>query len=424
MHAAQLWELLLERLQNECGCSRAELAARLGSSEQELERWIAEGMLPVERLLRAFPQEAARALRDAVLGIPKRPPRGWRPSPQQPDVEAPVEEPWRSPALSDVQRRFLLECMIWAREFDLALIRLYRQGRVFGGVFAQIGNEATAVGTAYALRPTDPIFPMHRDIGAHFVRGQDLKALLATHFARQGSLTRGTDGTVHYADPARRIYGNISHLGAMLPVAVGYALAARLRGEDTVVLTYIGDGGAQTGEFHEAVNFAAVQRLPVVVVIENNQYAYSTPNQLEYACEFLADRALGYGCFGEVVDGTDVELVYDACRRAVERARAGEGPTLLETITFRVRGHAEHDDAGYVPEPIRRYWEARDPLQRYEQLLQRHGVLTAQQIEQLRQQIREQLRAAVEEVLARPYPPPEEAYRNVFIEPEADSQGH
>jgi len=394
------------------------IARRLGVSSRTLQRWRQMGRFPLKLFVERFPELPwIQLVGEEVLSllVPRTLLPGWRPTPEMPDLDAPIPPIRASHALTDTERRRLLEWMLWAREFDLAFIRLYRQGRAVGGVFAQIGNEAVSVGTAFALRPEDAIFPMHRDIGVHFVRGQELQALIATHLGRQGSLTRGTDGTVHYADPERRIYGNISHLGAMLPVAVGYALAARLKGEQTVVLTYIGDGGAQTGEFHEAVNFAAVQRLPVVFVIENNQYAYSTPNRSEYACTFLADRAPGYGCFGEVVDGTDVELVYDACRRAVERARRGEGPTLLETITFRTRGHAEHDDASYVPEPIRRYWSARDPVERYLTFIHERGILTSEQTAALRENIQLQLRTALEEVLQRPFPAPEEAFRNVFL---------
>ncbi len=394
------------------------LAHRLGVSVATVRRWRQTGRLPLPLLVMHVPEVAwVHLLGEELLGllIPQAIPPGWQPTPALPDESAPIPPIRASERLTDSERCHLLEWMLWAREFDQAFIRLYRQGHTIGGVFAQMGNEAVSVGAAYALSPHDALFPMHRDIGVHFVRGQDLQALVATHLGRQGSLTRGTDGTVHYADPERRIYGNISHLGAMVPVAVGYALAARLKGEDTVVMTFIGDGGAQTGEFHEAVNFAAVHRLPVVVVIENNQYAYSTPNQQEYACRFLAYRALGYGCFGEVVDGTDVELVYEACCRAVERARRGEGPTLLETLTFRMRGHAEHDDAAYVPEAIRRYWEARDPVERYARFLHERGILTPEQVAALRERIRHELRTAIEDVLRRPFPAAEEALRNVFL---------
>ncbi|GBD07348.1 2-oxoisovalerate dehydrogenase subunit alpha [bacterium HR21] len=412
-------ERLLQALQQYCGLTDGRaLARRLGVPLGELQRWRRSGVVPLGQLVARCPELPwQHMLGEELLRllVPRVLPPGWRPTPELPEEDAPVPPIRTSAALTDTERVQLLEWMLWAREFDWTLIRLYRQGRAVGSVFAQLGNEAVAVGTAFALRPTDAVFPMHRDLGVHFVRGQDLHALLATHLAREGSLTRGTDGTVHYADPARRIFGNISHLGAMLPVAVGYALAARLKGEDTVVLTFIGDGGAQTGEFHEAVNFAAVHKLPVVIVIENNQYAYSTPNRLQYACTFQADRAIGYGCFGEVVDGTDVELVYDACRRAVERARRGEGPTLLETLTFRQRGHAEHDDASYVPEAIRRYWAARDPVDRYSAFLLERGLLSPAQLEELREQIRQRLKQALDEVLQRPFPAPEEAFRGVFL---------
>lgn len=215
------------------------------------------------------------------------------------NLDEPVPPLHVSPQLSDDDRRQLVRWMITAREFDHAMIRLYRQGRALGGVYAQIGNEATSVGASYALdRSRDVIFPMHRDIGMHFVFGAPLDGLMLNFMARQGSSMRGTDGTGHYADPARRIYGNISHLAAMMPVAAGFALAARMRKENIVVLTTIGDGGSNVGEFHEAMNFAAVQKLPLLVIIENNQYAYSTPRELEYACERLSDRAIGYGCPG------------------------------------------------------------------------------------------------------------------------------
>lgn len=394
------------------------LAQRLGVSAQTVKRWRQRGIMPLPLLIERFPEIPwVRLLGEEFLRllVPRMVLPGWQPTPVLPDEQAPIPPLRASERLTDTDRRRLFEWMLWAREFDVAFIRLYRQGHALGGVFAQMGNEAVSVGAAYALKPSDALFPMHRDIGAHFVRGQDLRALVATHLGREGSLTRGTDGTVHYADPERRIYGNISHLGAMVPVALGYALAARLKGENIVVLTFIGDGGAQTGEFHEAINFAAVHRLPIVVIIENNQYAYSTPNQQEYACRFLADRAVGYGCFGEVVDGTDVELVYDVCRRAVERARRGEGPTLVETITFRMRGHAEHDDAAYVPEEIRRYWEARDPVERYARFLHERGLLTPEQTAALRDRIRRELRTAIEECLQRPFPHPDEAFRNVFL---------
>lgn len=318
--------------------------------------------------------------------------------------------------LSDEQRKDLFLYMLQAREFDMAMLRLYRQGRAFGGVYSQIGNEATAVGSAFALRESDALFPMHRDIGGHFVRGQSLDALMLNHTARVGSMMRGTDGTGHYADVSKKIYGNVSHLGAMIPVAAGYALAAKMRGEDTVAMTYIGDGGAQVGDFHEAMNLAAVQKLPLVLIIENNQYAYSTPNSQEFACAKLSDRAIGYGCYGETIDGTDVELVYETCHKAVERARAGEGPSIIEAITMRMRGHAEHDDARYVPKEMLEEWEQRDPIARYQEILIKSKVLTKKVVEEIRADLTERMNKAIDDAMEKPYPPAEEGRKNVFVD--------
>ncbi len=318
--------------------------------------------------------------------------------------------------LNDNQRRELFQFMLRAREFDLAMIRLYRQGRAFGGVYSQIGNEATSVGSASALGANDALFPMHRNVGAHFVRGQDLQSLLLNFLAREGSMMRGTDGTGHYADVEKKIFGNVSHLGAMIPVAAGYVMAAAMRGEDTVAMTYIGDGGAQTGEFHEAMNFAAVQKLPLVLIIENNQYAYSTPNSEEFACERLSDRAVGYGCFGETIDGTDVERVYESCVHAVNRARTERIPSIIETITMRMRGHAEHDDAGYVPREVLEHWETRDPIARYEQFLVKRGVITQAEIATLRTQLAEEMNRTIDYVVEKPFPAAEEGRKLVFVE--------
>ena len=306
--------------------------------------------------------------------------------------------------------------MLMAREFDTAMLRLYRQGKAFGGVYSQLGNEAVSVGSAYALdTERDVLFPMHRNIGSHFVFGQDLDQLMVNHLAREGSQMRGTDGTGHYADPARRIYGNVSHLGAMIPVAAGFSLADQLRGITTVSLTFIGDGGAQVGEVHEALNFAAVHKIPLILIIENNQYAYSTPNSLEFACERLSDRAIGYGMFGTTIDGTDVELVYATCKEAVERARRGEGPSLIETKTMRMRGHAEHDDFSYVPKELLEEWSAKDPVETYITRIVNDGVMTADEITALREATLANMIAAIDRALERPWPAAEEGFKNVFM---------
>lgn len=317
----------------------------------------------------------------------------------------------------------MLRYMLMAREFDTAMLRLYRQGKAFGGVYSQLGNEAVSVGSALALdRTRDVLFPMHRNIGGHFVFGQTLDQLMLNHLARKGSQMRGTDGTGHYADPALRIYGNVSHLGAMIPVAAGFSLADKLRGVTTVSMTYIGDGGAQVGEVHEALNFASVHKIPLILIIENNQYAYSTPNSMEFACERLSDRAVGYGMAGSTIDGTDVELVYKTCSEAVERARKGLGPTLIETVTMRMRGHAEHDDFSYVPKAMLEEWTAKDPVDRYIDRLVEDGIVTRDATEQLRSSILNDMITAIDQALEQPWPDAEEGLRNVFMTPHAE--GH
>jgi TPP-dependent pyruvate/acetoin dehydrogenase alpha subunit len=321
-----------------------------------------------------------------------------------------------SKLLSDTQRRELFAFMLQAREFDLSMIRLYRQGRAFGGVYSQIGHEATSVGSAFALAENDAYFPMHRNVGGHFVRGATLRQVFVNFLAREGSAMRGTDGTGHYADVEKKIFGNISHLGAMIPVAAGYAMAAKMRGENCVAMTYIGDGGAQTGEFHEGLNFAAVQRIPLVLIIENNQYAYSTPNSEEFACERLSDRALGYGCFGATVDGTDVELVYETCFHAAQRARAEGVPALIETLTMRMRGHAEHDDASYVPREVLEYWQQRDPIDRYQSFLLERNLYSEQEIADLRSGIAAAMNRTIDEVVELPFPAAAEARKLVFVD--------
>ncbi|GAB1430126.1 thiamine pyrophosphate-dependent dehydrogenase E1 component subunit alpha [Ignavibacteria bacterium] len=320
-----------------------------------------------------------------------------------------------SKLIGNARRKDLLRYMFCAREFDLAMQRLNRQGRAFGGVYSQMGNEATAVGSAAAMGTNDVLFPMHRDIGGHFVFGQDAKTLMINQLARDGSMMRGTDGTGHYADTEKRIYGNVSHLGSMIPVAGGFALAAKMRGENIVAMTYIGDGGSQTGEFHEGINFAAVQKLPLVLIIENNQYAYSSPNSVEFACEKLSDRALGYGCRGETIDGTDIELVYERCAVAIEHARNGGGPSIIETRTMRMRGHAEHDDFSYVPKEMLEYWQRRDPVERYEQALISKKIMTTDEVVEMRESVVAEIRAAIDYAVELPFPPAEEGFKNVFV---------
>lgn len=305
--------------------------------------------------------------------------------------------------------------MVLARSFDQALINLYRQSKIVGGVYAQIGNEATSVGTAMALEDGDYLFPMHRDNGAHFVRGMTSREMAINFLFRQGAKTRGTDGTGHFADVERRIYGNVSHLGAMVPVAAGVGLAQKLKKSDRVVLNYIGDGGASVGEVHEGLVMASVLRSPLILVLENNQYAYSTPVLRQTAAMDFACRAEGYGIPGEKVDGTDIEAVFEVTTKAVERARSGKGPTLIESVTMRMRGHAEHDPFDYVPKTMLEDWEKKDPIEKIQKLMLERGV-DEQTIRDVAANAEAEIEGAVTHALSLPSPDPEEAYRNVYFE--------
>lgn len=312
------------------------------------------------------------------------------------------------------QLLFAYKNMFLAREFDHALTNLYRQSKIVGGVYAQIGNEATSVGTSMALGEGDIIFPMHRDNGAHFVRGMTPKEMAVNFLFRNGSMTRGTDGTGHFADAKRKIYGNVSHLGAMVPVAAGAALAQKLSKTGFVVLNYIGEGGASVGEVHEGLMMASTMELPFILIIENNQYAYSTPVSIQSHNPKLSDRAIGYGIPGETVDGTDVEAVYEATSRAVEHARAGKGPSIIETLTMRMRGHAEHDAFEYVPKEMLAEWDKKDPVRKTAELLKKAGA-SEKEIEMIEKWAKAEIEEAIAYANELPAPDAQEAFRNVYI---------
>ncbi len=304
--------------------------------------------------------------------------------------------------------------MLLAREFDHALINLYRQSKIVGGVYSQIGNEASSVGTAMALVDGDIIFPMHRDNGAHFVRGMTANEMAINFLFRKGSMTRGTDGTGHFADAKRKIYGNVSHLGAMVPVAAGAALAQKLSKNGFVVLNYIGDGGASVGEVHEGLMMASTLELPFILVIENNQYAYSTPLSKQSHNPKLSDRAIGYGIPGESVDGTDIEAVYEATTKAVANARNGNGPSIIETITMRMRGHAEHDAFEYVPKEMLQEWDKKDPVRKTAELALKKG-LSKKELDAIEQEAKSEIQEAIDYANTLPDSDVEEAFRNVFV---------
>jgi pyruvate dehydrogenase E1 component alpha subunit/2-oxoisovalerate dehydrogenase E1 component alpha subunit len=329
-----------------------------------------------------------------------------------PPRPAPLVNPGLAPAqLLELHRHLCLNRML-----EEKLSALYRQGQIHGGLYGSLGQEAISVGTAFALAPDDLLGPMIRNIGSLLVRGIDPKALFLQYLARRDAPCRGHDGTLHFDDIGRSIIGPISHLGTLIPVMTGAILAARMRGADRVGLTYIGDGGTSTGDFHEGLNLAAVLKLPLVLVVENNGFAYSTPTTRQFAVDSLAERGPAYGVASESIDGTDVLAVYAATRRAVERGRRGEGPTLLECRCLRRRGHAEHDDMGYVPGGLLEAWAALDPLDRFEAFLVRERHATAADLDAIAASIEPLLERAAAEALASPLPEGEETLRRVYFE--------
>src|SRR5215468_9995758 len=264
------------------------------------------------------------------------------------------------------------------RAVEDTMVKLFRQNKIVGGLYSSLGQEAVSVGTAYALEKKDWLAPMIRNIGALLVKGVPPRDVFMQHMAKYDSPTKGKDGTSHFGDLENlHIVSPISMLGDLIPVMTGVAIAGRYLGQKIVAMTWIGDGGSSTGVFHEGLNFAAVQKAPFVLVLENNQWAYSTPVKRQVPLDNLADRAKAYGMPSYTVDGNDVVAVYSTAKEAVELAREGQGPILLEVKTFRRLGHAQHDPAEYVPQEMRAYWEARDPIALYEKFLSGEKILDA-----------------------------------------------
>jgi TPP-dependent pyruvate/acetoin dehydrogenase alpha subunit len=303
---------------------------------------------------------------------------------------------------------------------------LFRQGKIPGSFYTGRGNEAAAVGVAYAMGIDDVGAPTQRDMGVHVTRGTEPWRIFAQYMGRVDGPTHGRDGNVHLAEPQLGLIAMVSHLPAMLPVAVGCALAFRIRNQPRVAVGWSGDGATSRSDWHEAVNFAATRRLPVVFCIDNNQFAYSTPNQLEFATHRIADRAAGYGIDGVVVDGTDVLAVWREAHSAIERARDGGGPTLLELVTLRMEGHAVHDDAYYVPKGLHDAWARRDPIERYRAFLKQHLAAFDDDEES---RVRSAVKSALQEALLRaeqsPLPDPQTVTDGVWAEPdELDTPHH
>src|ERR671911_2269092 len=295
---------------------------------------------------------------------------------------------------------------------------LYRQGKIPGSFYTGRGNEASAVGVATAMGADDVGTPLHRDMGVHVTRGVEPWRVLAQYMGRRDGPTKGKDGNVHMADSRLGMIAMVSHLPAMLPVAVGCALAFRIREERRVALGWFGEGAAARGDAHEAMNFAGVRRLPVVFICDNNQWAYSTPTHLGYAVEHLADRANAYGFEGVVVDGTDVLAVYREAKRAIEKAREGGGPTLIESVTLRMEGHAVHDDAFYVPKELFERWAERDPIERYRTWLRANADFTGDEEDEITATVKRLLNDALERADASPLPDPSTLEGGVFASQE------
>lgn len=295
------------------------------------------------------------------------------------------------------------------------LVNLYRQTKVVGGVFRSLGQEATAVGSAYALQAQDFVTPLIRDLGAVLVKGIRPRDIFAQYMAKAWGPSGGRDLNIHFGDIAKGFIGPISHLGDMIPVMTGVLLAARMQQKPIVAIAYIGDGGMSTGAFHEGLNFAAVQKLPLIVVAEYNHYAYSTPTSLQTAVTDLAEKAAGYNIPGWIVDGNDVVACYEVTKRAADYARRGGGAVLIEAKTYRRKGHAEHDDQRYVPTGEIEWWEKHnDPIDRYEKYLSERGIADQARLDQVTADVLREIEEDCAWAESSPMPEADQAAYGVF----------
>jgi TPP-dependent pyruvate/acetoin dehydrogenase alpha subunit len=326
--------------------------------------------------------------------------------------------------LTREDRASLFRFMAMMRASEERALTLYKQGKVPGSFYDGCGQEAIGVGAAFVLGPRDRMCILHRDLGAHFVRGVTPDRYLANFMGRAGGVTEGRDGNMHFGDRALGCVGMVSMLPDMAQVTTGIALAFKMRGEPRVAMTFFGEGATANGQSHEAMNLAGIHRLPVVFVLENNQFAYSTPNELEFAVDPI-ERAATYGFPGVAVDGNDVEAVFEAARQAMERARQGEGPTLIECATMRMHGHGAHDDMRYVPKEMLEEWARRDPIERYAaRLVSDHGF-SSDEVKDIRDEVKAHVEECAAKALDSPMPDPGQATEGVFAdewEPLGDGQ--
>jgi pyruvate dehydrogenase E1 component alpha subunit/2-oxoisovalerate dehydrogenase E1 component alpha subunit len=309
------------------------------------------------------------------------------------------------------------------RTLEERLVALYRQTKVIGGLFRSLGQEGESVASAYALergRNKDILSPLIRNLGSMLVMGAQPVEILRQYMAKADSPTRGRELNVHFNDLEKGYLGQISHLGDMIPVMAGIALTFKMRRESRVGLVYIGDGGTSTGTFHEGLNFAAVQRLPLVVIGEYNHWAYSTPPEKQFAVKDLAEKAKGYGIPAVTVDGNDVFAVYEASRFAVERARRGKGVHFIEVKTYRRKGHAEHDDQHYVSKDVLEQWsKENDPIDRYVQRILSADLVSAADLKAIDERVRVEVDEATDACVDEPLPPADTALPGVYVDPPA-----
>ena len=317
----------------------------------------------------------------------------------------------------ELARQFLYYMSLMREVEDRLERKLYRQGKIAGGVYSGRGQEAICVGAGLVTEPDDMVFPSHRDLGLYFIRGVHPRQVFAQYMGRVGGLTRGKDGNMHMGDLRLKIVAIISSIGASVPVAAGAALAIKYKGTREATFVFFGDGATSRGDWHEGVNLAAVQRLPLVLICNNNQYAYSTPLDKQMACANVADRGPAYGIPAEIVDGNDVFAVYEATQRAAEHARAGLGPYLIECKTFRMTGHSAHDPGDYVPKHLWEEWAQRDPIRRLKQRMMENGWAGQAELDQTQARILQEVDGAVQWAENSPFPEASALLENVYEPP-------
>ena len=298
--------------------------------------------------------------------------------------------------LSPSTRLDLYKKLLYPRMIEEKMLSLLRQGRI-SKWFSGIGQEAISVGCSMGLHAEDTICTMHRNLGVFTSRGVPLQRLFAQWQGTAGGFTKGRDRSFHFGAPEYNLVGMISHLGPQLSVACGIALAEKNQGNNKIALAFTGEGGTSQGEFHEALNVAAVWKLPVIFIIENNGYGLSTPTSEQYSCEHLADRATGYGMKSSIIDGNNVEEVYRTIQGLAKKIRKNPQPWLVECKTFRMRGHEEASGTKYVPEKLMEKWASKDPVSTYEKQLKKEGIINDALISKFKTEFKDKINAEIKE---------------------------